>query len=116
RKQRRPEQASIDETEDFYLYSHLVESSFQPSVDQPDRLAIESLTIEQILVAIDGLPEDFRQVLMLVDVEEFSYREAAEIIDVPIGTVMSRLYRARRKLRGVLAGVGITDAAMIRAA
>lgn len=115
-KQRRPEQASIEETEEFYLYNHLIESTFQPSSEQPDRAAIESLAIEQILDAIEKLPDDFRQVIMLVDVEEFSYREAAEIMDVPIGTVMSRLYRARRKLRSVLVGVGIADSTMTKAA
>jgi RNA polymerase sigma-70 factor, ECF subfamily len=49
--------------------------------------------------ALDELPENFRQVVLLADVEGFAYREIAEIIDVPVGTVMSRLHRARRRLR-----------------
>lgn len=107
RKQRRPEQASIEDTEDYYLYNHLIEGGVRPNVEQPDRAAIESLSVEEILRAIDELADEFRQVVLLVDVEEFSYREAAEILEVPIGTVMSRLYRARRKLRDTLTQSGM---------
>lgn len=65
----------------------------------------ERLTDEEILRALDGLNEDFRSIVMLVDVEEFSYREAAEILRIPIGTVMSRLNRARRLLREELSEI-----------
>jgi len=63
------------------------------------------LTDGEILAALDRLPVQFREVLLLVDVEEFSYKEASEILNVPIGTVMSRLSRARTLLRGQLAHV-----------
>ena|SRR5437868_5491688 len=66
----------------------------------PDRL-----TDRDILAAIDSLPIQFREVLLLVDVEEFSYKEASEILKAPIGTVMSRLNRGRTLLRGQLADV-----------
>lgn len=65
----------------------------------------ERLTDEEILSALDRVPEDFRAVVLLVDVEEFSYKEAAGILDIPIGTVMSRLSRGRRLLRKQLAEV-----------
>ena len=65
----------------------------------------EALTDRDILSAIDNLPIQFREVLLLVDVEEFSYKEASEILRVPIGTVMSRLNRGRGLLRGQLAEV-----------
>jgi RNA polymerase sigma-70 factor, ECF subfamily len=65
----------------------------------------ESLTDEDVLAALDRVPADFRAVVLLVDVEEFSYKEAAEILSVPIGTVMSRLSRGRKLLRGHLADV-----------
>jgi len=62
----------------------------------------EHLTDEEILSAIDSLPPGFREVLLLADVEEFAYKEISEILKIPIGTVMSRLNRARRTLRGEL--------------
>jgi RNA polymerase sigma-70 factor (ECF subfamily) len=65
----------------------------------------EHVTDEEILAALDRISSDFRAVVLLVDVEEFAYKEAAEILAVPIGTVMSRLSRGRKLLREELAGV-----------
>ena len=70
---------------------------FEPSVPQ-------HITDREILSALKTIPQNFRQVVMLADVEDFAYREIAEILDVPIGTVMSRLHRGRKILRGELAG------------
>jgi RNA polymerase sigma-70 factor (ECF subfamily) len=63
----------------------------------------DKLTDEQIMSAVDSLAPEYRAVTLLVDVEEFAYREAAEILGIPIGTVMSRLSRARKTLREKLA-------------
>ena len=63
----------------------------------------EELTDEDVLAALDGIPPDFRAVVLLADVQEFSYKETAEILRVPMGTVMSRLSRGRQLLRGALA-------------
>ena len=57
------------------------------------------LTDGEILAALDKVPEDFRKVLLLVDVEEFSYKEVSSILAIPVGTVMSRLSRGRKLLR-----------------
>lgn len=65
----------------------------------------EQLSDREILAALARLPQDYRAVVLLVDVEEFAYREVAEILSIPIGTVMSRLSRGRKMLRGRLAGV-----------
>ena len=65
----------------------------------------EHITDEEILAALDRIPAEFRAVVTLVDVEEFAYREAAEISGIPIGTVMSRLSRGRKLLREQLIGV-----------
>lgn len=65
----------------------------------------QHLTDEQILEALDGIAADYRSVVLLVDVEEFAYKEVAEILGIPIGTVMSRLSRGRGLLRKKLAGV-----------
>ena len=63
----------------------------------------EKLTDEEILGALKKVPEGFREVVILADVEDFSYKEIAGFLDVPIGTVMSRLHRGRKLLRGELA-------------
>ena len=65
----------------------------------------ERITDEEVLAALAEVPEDFRSVVLLVDVEEFSYKESAGILNIPIGTVMSRLSRGRKLLRERLAGV-----------
>ena len=59
----------------------------------------EQITDEEMLAALTEVPQDFRAVVLLIDVEEFSYKEAAGILNVPIGTVMSRLSRGRKLLR-----------------
>ena len=65
----------------------------------------QHLTDEEIVAALAEVPQDFRAVVLLIDVEDFSYKEAAGILNVPVGTVMSRLSRGRRLLRERLAGV-----------
>ncbi len=59
----------------------------------------QHLTDDEILKALTGIPENFRNILLLTDVEDFSYKEVAEMLQVPIGTVMSRLHRGRRLMR-----------------
>src|SRR5258706_12493953 len=85
---------ALKETEEF-LEANLVAPA--PIPDQ--------LKDEDILAALDRIPAEFRSVVLLVDVEEFAYKEAAEILSVPIGTVMSRLSRGRKLLRGRLTDV-----------
>jgi len=99
KRQRRPTSASLDDIEEFYLYDHLVDSGVQPAEDRPEDTVLEQLTTEDVQRAIDELPEEFRQVVVLADVEGFAYREIADILSIPVGTVMSRLFRARRRLR-----------------
>lgn len=102
RRQRRPSKASLDDLEEFYLYDHLIESGVQPSVERPEDIVLSQLSVDSVINAIEDLPEEFRQVVLLADVEGFSYREIASIVDIPMGTVMSRLYRARRRLQRTL--------------
>ncbi len=68
----------------------------------------DKLTDADILSALDKIPADYRSVVLLVDVEEFAYKEASEILSVPIGTVMSRLSRGRKLLREQLAEVALS--------
>lgn len=99
KRSRRPTSSSLDDLEEFYLYDHLIDSGVQPTSDRPEDVVLDRLTADDVIEALDGLSDDFREVVLLADVEGFSYREIAEIMDIPVGTVMSRLYRARRRLQ-----------------
>jgi len=99
KKQREPVTVSGDDIEDWYLYEKLGESAVAPSAEAA---IIEALPEEEVKVALESLPEGFRLAVWLVDVEGFSYKEAAEMLGVPIGTVMSRLHRGRKSLEKAL--------------
>jgi RNA polymerase sigma-70 factor, ECF subfamily len=102
RRRRRRPSSSLDEVSDFYLYDHLVDGGVAPAQENPEREVLSRIGDEAVLRALEELPVEFRQVELLADVEGFSYREIADILGIPIGTVMSRLYRARRRLQKVL--------------
>jgi RNA polymerase sigma-70 factor (ECF subfamily) len=95
KKQREPRTISDEEIEDWYLYSKMVEAGAEPSAETS---VIEALPDEDVQAALSALPDQFRIAVLLADVEGFSYKEIAEITDVPIGTVMSRLHRGRKAL------------------
>jgi RNA polymerase sigma-70 factor, ECF subfamily len=97
--QRRPDETDLEEVEDFYLYRRLggLEGA-RASRSAEDEL-LDVLTEGEVREAVESLPEQFRLAVLLADVEGFSYKEIAEILDIPIGTVMSRLHRGRRALQ-----------------
>jgi RNA polymerase sigma-70 factor (ECF subfamily) len=98
KKQREPMKVSHDEIEDFDLYREL--KQHDPQWDAtPENIVLSNLVDTDIIEAIDDLPEQFRLAVVLSDVEGFSYAEMAEIMDVPLGTVMSRLHRGRKALQ-----------------
>jgi RNA polymerase sigma-70 factor (ECF subfamily) len=105
RQQRSPDMAPLEEG-DYYLANKLAESAGEQVLDQ-DRV-VERLSQDSVVNALSGLPHDFRDVVVLVDIGEFSYADAAQILDVPIGTVMSRLHRGRRLLKQSLAEEAVT--------
>jgi RNA polymerase sigma-70 factor (ECF subfamily) len=100
RQQRAPQTTSLDEKSDYYLYDKLEEQEGRP-IDE--ERVIERLSQDSIVDALAHVPHDFRDVLVLVDIGDFSYADTAQILDIPVGTVMSRLHRARRILKGELA-------------
>lgn len=102
KRSRRPVNSSLDDIEEFYLYDHLIDSGIQPSSERPEDVVLSQITADDVLQSLDSLSDEFRHVVLLADVEGFTYREIAEILDIPIGTVMSRLYRARRRLQSLL--------------
>ena len=99
RDQRRPQTQPMEET-DYFLYNRLEQSAGEPL--EEDRV-VERLSQDDVVGALSAVPHDFRDVLVLVDIGDFSYQDAAQILDIPIGTVMSRLHRARRVLKQELA-------------
>jgi RNA polymerase sigma-70 factor (ECF subfamily) len=99
RQQRTPSSQPLEEG-DYYLYNRL-ESSSSENVDE--ERVIERLSQDDVVTALSEVPHDFRDVVVLVDIGQFSYQEAAQILDIPVGTVMSRLHRGRRILKRNLA-------------
>jgi RNA polymerase sigma-70 factor (ECF subfamily) len=98
RRQREPSKVSQDDVGEFDLYQEL--KDHDPSYSAtPETLVLDALVDSDITDAIDDLPEQFRLAVVLSDIEGFSYAEMAEIMDVPMGTVMSRLHRGRKALQ-----------------
>ncbi len=98
-KKRRPEESDIDDLENFYLYRRLGGLEGASAGRSAEDEVLDHFTETEVKQAIESLPEQFRMAVLLGDVEGFSYKEIAEILDVPIGTVMSRLHRGRRALQ-----------------
>ncbi|MGH2703334.1 MAG: sigma-70 family RNA polymerase sigma factor [Actinomycetota bacterium] len=98
KRQREPQKVSADEVEEFDLYQELKNHDTQFEAT-PESIVLDSLVDSDIIDAIDDLPEQFRLAVVLSDIEGFSYAEMAEIMDVPMGTVMSRLHRGRKALQ-----------------
>jgi RNA polymerase sigma-70 factor, ECF subfamily len=98
-KKRRPEQVDLDDTEDFFLYRRLGGLEAVEAQRSPESEVLDAIPDALVKEALEALPEQFRMAVLLADVEGFSYKEIAEIMDVPIGTVMSRLHRGRKALQ-----------------
>lgn len=103
--QRTPDIQPMEEG-DYYLYNRLEESGAEEDEDR----VVERLSQDSIVEALAAVPHDFRDVVVLVDIGDFSYADAAQILDIPIGTVMSRLHRGRRNLKQALAEAAVSEA------
>ncbi len=99
-RQRRPQESELGDVEDLYLYKRI------SGVDVASRSAEDTLfdlfTDDEVKKALEDLPESFRLPVLLADVQGFSYKEIAEMLDIPIGTVMSRLHRGRKAMQKAL--------------
>jgi RNA polymerase sigma-70 factor (ECF subfamily) len=103
KKQREPK--TVDGPEDldeWFLFDRLGSQSVARSAEED---VLDNIPDADVKAALESIPENFRMAVLLADVEGFSYREIAEITDVPIGTVMSRLHRGRKALEKALYGV-----------
>lgn len=107
RRQQRAPQMQPLEANDYFLYDRLSESG---DGDSDEDRVVERLSQDDIVTALAVVPHDFRDVLVLVDLGDFSYADTAQILDIPVGTVMSRLHRGRRILKRELAESALEEA------
>ena len=98
-KKRRPDETEFDEVEDLYLYRRLGGLEAASVGRSAEDELLDWFSEAEVKDALEALPEQFRMAVLLADVEGFSYKEIAEILDVPIGTVMSRLHRGRKSMQ-----------------
>ncbi len=103
-KQRRPDETDLEQVEDLYMYRRLGGLEAAMAGRSAEDELLERFTDDEVKAALEDLPEQFRVAVLLADVEGFSYKEIAEILDIPIGTVMSRLHRGRKGLERRLFG------------
>jgi RNA polymerase sigma-70 factor (ECF subfamily) len=98
------ERSLVEGPEHEAVQEHVISRATAEAAADPERWYFDRVLSEDVLRAVDALPIDFRMVVILADLQEFSYREIADVLDVPVGTVMSRLFRGRRLLQKALAG------------
>ena len=99
KESRRPSQVELGAVEDLYLYRRIGSEESADAGRTTEDLVLEGLVESDIKRAVEELPENFRVAVLLADLEGFSYKEIAEILDIPIGTVMSRLHRGRKAMQ-----------------
>jgi RNA polymerase sigma-70 factor, ECF subfamily len=101
-RQRRPDETDLGEIEDLYLYRRLGTLQDSALGRSAEESLMEALPDDEVKQALEDLPDNFRLPVILADVDGFSYKEIAEILDIPIGTVMSRLHRGRKAMQKAL--------------
>jgi RNA polymerase sigma-70 factor (ECF subfamily) len=101
-KQRRPQESDLADVEDLYLYRRLGSLDAVLGNRSAEDQLMDMLTDDEVKEALEALPENFRLPVLLADVEGFAYKEIAEMLDIPIGTVMSRLHRGRKAMQKAL--------------
>jgi RNA polymerase sigma-70 factor, ECF subfamily len=101
-QQRRPQETELDEVEELFLFRRMGAFDQSKMSQSAEDQMLELFTDDEVKNAIESLPETFRIPVLLSDVEGFSYKEIAEMLEVPIGTVMSRLHRGRKAMQKML--------------
>ena len=106
-RQRRPQEHDLADVEDLYLYRRLPTLEAAAAAMSAEEQFLDLFTDDEVRQALDDLPENFRLPVLLADVQGFAYKEIAEMLDIPIGTVMSRLHRGRKALQQALYGFAV---------
>ena len=98
-KQRRPMETDLADVEDLYLYKRVASLENAAATLSAEDQFLDLLTDDEVKSAVEGLPDTFKLPVILADVEGFAYKEIAEMLDIPVGTVMSRLHRGRKAMQ-----------------
>jgi RNA polymerase sigma-70 factor (ECF subfamily) len=101
-KQRRPVESDLGDLEDLYLYRRLGSMETAAASLSAEQQFLDLFPDDEVKQALEDLPDNFRLPVILADVEGFSYKEIAEMLEIPIGTVMSRLHRGRKAMQKAL--------------
>jgi RNA polymerase sigma-70 factor, ECF subfamily len=101
------ERAIVEGSEREAVQERVISRDAADQAEDPERWLLDRVLSDDVLRAVDALPIDFRLTVILADLQDFSYKEIADILDVPVGTVMSRLFRGRRLLQKALAGYAV---------
>lgn len=101
-KQRRPIETDLGDVEDLYLYRRLGSMETAAASLSAESQFLDLFPDDEVKEALENLPDNFRLPVILADVEGFAYKEIAEMLDIPIGTVMSRLHRGRKAMQRAL--------------
>lgn len=102
RKTREPERVSLDGLEDFYLYNRLSYAQGSGTGGSPEDELMQKVQVEAIRDAVERLPDEYRDTVILADLNDFAYQEISDMLQIPIGTVRSRLSRGRRLVQKAL--------------
>ena len=101
-KQRRPDETDLGDIEDLYLYKRVGSMETAALSLSAEDQFLDLFTDDEVKSSLEALPENFRIPVLLADVDGFAYKEIAEMLDIPIGTVMSRLHRGRKAMQRAL--------------
>jgi len=115
-RKRRPEETDLEDVEDLYLYHRLGGLEAAQAGRSAEEEVLDRITDDDVKQAIESLPEQFRLAVVLSDIEGFSYKEIAEIMGTPLGTVMSRLHRGRRAMQRTLLELQLKKASVAESA
>ncbi|HIA03018.1 MAG TPA: sigma-70 family RNA polymerase sigma factor [Myxococcales bacterium] len=108
-RRRVKERDILDRKETGRLTNSLLCKDSLDRFSNPERRVVKQALSDDVQIALDEIPEEFRMAVILADIRDFSYKEIAEIMDTPIGTVMSRLFRGRRLLRAALQDYAVKE-------